>query len=60
MQILNHKSKNSNIEIASTTKKYYIDVLSDFEKEQAYKINIIFNAKFDPHFDPHFLEKNKK
>ena len=28
----------------STTKKYYIDVLSDFEKEQASKINSIFNT----------------
>ena len=36
----------------STTKKYYIDVLSDFEKEQAQKINTIFDTKFDPHFDP--------
>ena len=26
----------------ATTKKYYIDVLSDFEKEQANKINKIF------------------
>ena len=34
----------------STTKKYYIDVLSDFEKEQAEKINTIFDTKFDTKF----------